>query len=71
MIDLGALTALPVTIYDSRITSNMVVIKAVLSTPGAMNGDWTVSTADGLLTVTGDMSYASNVALYLMKRSYY
>lgn len=61
----ASFTSLPQTITDSRITSDMVALKAVLGTPSAQTGDWTVTTSDGSLTVSGSISGSTTLTLYL------
>lgn len=63
----SSFSSLPQTINSSRITSNMVVVNAVLGTPSAQTGDWTVTTSDGSLQVTGSISGSTTLTLYLMK----
>ena len=60
-----SLFPLPITITDSRITANMEVVHSVLSNPSAQTGDWTVTTSDGSLTVSGSQSGGTNITLYL------
>lgn len=64
--------ALPITITDSEITANMEVIHSVLSNPSAQAGDWTVTTSNGSLTVSGSQSLqagATYITLYLAEPS--
>ena len=67
VIEIATLTALPKTVADERITADMVVVNSVLGTPSAQTSDWTVTTADGSVTVTGDISGSTALTLYLMK----
>lgn len=61
------LSSLPYTMTYSKITSDMVVVKAELATPSAQTGDWTVETSDGSLTIDGSISGSTSLKLYLMK----
>ena len=64
--------ALPITITNSDITANMEVIHSVLSNPSAQAGDWTVTTSDGSLTISGSQSLqagATYITLYLAEPS--
>lgn len=69
----GNFSALPFTYptsgTDSKIESDMVVVKSYLSTPSAQGSDWTVSTASGSLTITGTYSGTTetNITLFLEK----
>lgn len=67
VIEIATFTALPKTVTDERITADMVVVNSVLGTPSAQTSDWTVTTADGSVTVTGDISGSTTLTLYLMK----
>lgn len=68
VITMAAFSSLPQTVTDSRITSDMVVVNSVLGTPSAQTGDWTVSTANGSLTISGSISGSTTLTLYLMKQ---
>ena len=50
---------------DSRITANHEVIHSVIGTPIYQTSDWTVTTANGGLTVNGTCSAATTLILYL------
>ena len=67
VITASSVSALPQTISDSNIESDMVVVNSVLSNPSAQTGDWTVSTSSGTLTISGSISDTTNITLYLMK----
>ena len=62
-----AFTSLPQTITNSNITSDMVVVNSILGSPAAQTGDWTVTTSDGSLTVSGSISGSTTLTLYLAK----
>ena len=67
VIEIATFTALPKTVTDEYITADMVVVNSVLGTPSAQTSDRTVTTADGSVTVTGDISGSTALTLYLMK----
>lgn len=67
VITRATLSTLPITISDSNITSDMVVVNAVIGTPSAQTGDWTVTTSDGSLTVDGNIGSSTSLTLYLAK----
>jgi len=60
----GTISSLPITINDSNITSDMVVIESVLGTPSAQTGDWTITTANGSVTISGSISGSTTLMLY-------
>lgn len=61
----SSFSSLPVTISDSNITADHVVVNSVLSNPSAQTGDWTVTTSTGSLTISGSISGSTTVTLYL------
>lgn len=65
----SSVSSLPVTITDSGISANHVVVKSVLSNPSAQIADWEVNTSDGSLTISSDsesaISGTTDVTLYL------
>lgn len=67
VITSSTFSALPTTITDARITSDMVSLKEVLSNSAAQNGDWEATTADGSVTITGSISGSTSITLYLLK----
>lgn len=62
-----AFSSLPITITNSNITEDMVVVNSVLGTPSAQTGDWTVTTSNGSLTVAGSISGSTTLTLYLAR----
>lgn len=67
VVDITSISALPMTINNANITNDMVVINSVLSNPSAQSGDWTVTTSNGSLTVSGTISGTTDLKLYLNK----
>jgi len=64
----ASISALPVTISNAAIETDMVVINAVLSNPAAQTADWTVNTdTAGQATISGTISGTTDLTLYLMK----
>lgn len=53
------------TITNSKITDDMVVVNSVIGTPANQLGDWTVTTGNGTLTVAGSCGGSTTVTLYL------
>lgn len=67
IVSISSVSSLPVTVNNSDIESDMVVINSELSDPSAQISDWTVTTASGSLTVSGTISGTTNIKLYLTK----
>lgn len=67
VVEVSSFSSLPQTVTNANITSDMVVVNSVLGTPSAQTGDWTVTTANGSLTVAGNISGSTTLTLYLMK----
>lgn len=65
VITSSSFSSLPQTISNTKIKSNHVVVNSVLSNPSAQTGDWTVTTSDGSLTISGSISGTTTVTLYL------
>lgn len=63
----ASFSSLPLTIYNSSLTSNYVVVNSVLSNPSAQTSDWTVATLNGKLTISGNISGSTTITLYLMQ----
>lgn len=64
-VDIASFSSLPQTVSNSAITADHVVVNSVLGTPSAQTGDWTVTTLDGSLTVSGTISGSTTLTLYL------
>ena len=69
IINVASFSSLPQTVSDANIESDMVVVNSVLSTPSAQTADWTVTTSNGSLTISGTsaISGSTTATLYLMK----
>lgn len=61
----SSVSSLPITITNAAITSDMEVVHCVLSDPAAQLNDWTATTSNGSLTITGIISGTTNITLYL------
>ena len=66
-VNCGTISSLPTTINNSNVESDMVVLQSVLGTPSAQVSNWTVTTANGSLTISGTISGSTTLTLYLMK----
>ena len=64
-IDVPSFSSLPVTVTDSAISNAHVVLRETLSNPSAQTSDWTVTTAEGSLTISGGISGSTEVSLIL------
>ena len=69
VLSVSSFNSLPKTVTNANITSDMVVLKAELGTPSAQTADWTVTTSNGSLQITGTsaISGSTTLTLYLMK----
>ena len=64
-VNIPSFSSLPQTITNSLITNKHKVYEATLSNPSAQTGDWTVTTSEGSLTVTGTISGSTALELLL------
>lgn len=67
-LDIASFSSLPQTVSNVNINSNMVVLNSVLGTPSSQTGDWTVTTNNGSLTISGSISGSTTLTLYLMEQ---
>ncbi len=69
VIDIASFSSLPKTVSNSNIESDMIAVNMILGTPSAQTGDWTITTANGRLTISGTsaISGSTTVTLYLTK----
>ena len=69
VVNISSFSSLPKTYTNSNITSDMVVLKAELGTQASQTADWTVTTSNGSLQITGTsaISGSTTLKLYLMK----
>ena len=65
IITQSSVSSLPITITNTAISANHVCVKSILSNPSAQTGDWTVTTSDGSLVLSGSISGTTDVTLYL------
>lgn len=63
----GTISALPSTISDSNVTSDMYVIHSEIGTPAAQLSNWTVTTASGSFTISGTLSGTTTLTLYFAR----
>lgn len=65
VVEAGTISSLPVTITNEEIHESHVVVNSVLGTPSAQTSDWTVTTNEGSLTISGSISGSTTLTLYL------
>ena len=65
ILDCGTISSLPATMTSQWINRHMVCLKAELGNPSAQTGDWTVTTSDGSLTISGDINGSTSLNLVL------
>ena len=63
----GTKTTSDLTISNSAITNDMICVNAVLGTPSAQTGDYTVTTSNGSVVVSGTTVGETTITLYLAK----
>ena len=66
-INIASFSSLPQTVSSSDITEDMVVLGYWLSRPSSQTGEWTVTTSNGALTVSGSISGWTALTLILGK----
>ena len=59
-------STLPKTISNADIKASQVVVNSVLSNPFAQGSDWTITTANGSLTISGTIQDTTTITLYLL-----
>lgn len=67
VVSVPSFSSLPQTISNASVTSDMVVVNSVLSSPTAQTSDWTVTTSNGSLTISGSISGSTTATLYLTR----
>lgn len=65
-VNMGTISSLPITKTAIGVNSNMAIAQAVLGTPSAQTGDWTVNTATNSVTVSGTISGSTTLSLLLV-----
>lgn len=68
-VDCGTITSLPYTKSSPYILAAHSLIYAVLGTPSAQQGDWTVTTANGSVTVSGAIGGSTSLVLFIGRTS--
>lgn len=67
-ISLGTVSSLPTSVSDDRIVAEHIVKPSdcLLSNPSAQTGDWTVTTSDGSVSVSGSISGSTSATIWLV-----
>lgn len=68
VVSFSSFSSLPQSKSNSAITSDMIAVGWELSNPSAQAGDWTITTSNGSVQVSGNMADSSSTTLklYLM-----
>lgn len=66
-IDIASFQTLPQTVTNAAITADMVVLGYWFSRPSSQTGEWTVTTSNGSLTVSGSINGWTALTLILGK----
>lgn len=69
-LTVGAFSSLPLTISNSKITADMVVLSCEFGTTEAIKSDITWTTSAGQLRLTGSMSGTTTAQIVLGKSSF-
>ena len=64
-VSLSSISSLPQTVSSDAITAQHVVIACTLSNPNAQIGNWTCTTSQGSLTISGTIHGTTNITLQL------
>lgn len=70
VVTINNVSALPVTVTDAGVTSDMVCPPGnmYLSNSAAQTDEWTIDTNNGNVTISGSISGSTNITLYLEKQ---
>ena len=66
-VDMGTISALPITKTATGVTADMTVDSWEIGTPSAFRSDLTVTTADGSVTLSGSISGSSTLKIKLSR----
>lgn len=71
-VTISSLSSLPRTVSWNAITASHEIVSYHLSTPTVQTGEWTVTTAAGSVTISGNINGSTTLTLYLAKpRQFY
>lgn len=64
----GTISSLPATLSNPDITADHIVINAILGDVGAQGSDWTFTTSEDSISISGTLNKSTTITLYLVKR---
>ncbi len=69
VLNIPSFNSLPKTVANENITDDMIVVNSELGTPSTQTADWTVTTSNGSLQITGTnaISGSTTAKLYLAR----
>ena len=67
VITTDTFSSLPHTYSNTKIKAHHVVVDSQLSNPSAQTSDWTVTTANGSMTIAGSISGSTTLTVKLTK----
>lgn len=65
VVNIPSFDALPISVSNSHVSTDHVVLASTLSNPAAQVSDWTITTSDGLVSVSGDIVDSTTLQLVL------
>lgn len=66
-VNCGTITSLPFTVTSANILSSHKVAAYRLGSPSAQASEWTITTANGSLTITGTINGSTSLTLELVR----
>ena len=66
VVNISSITSLPYTVENAAITADAVCLRMTLGTPSAQLSDWTFTTSEGSLTISGTLSGTTSAVLYMV-----
>lgn len=67
VISVGTVSSLPITVTNSQITEDMKLVASTVGTPSSQTSDWSITTSNGSLTVSGSISGSTTLELILLE----
>lgn len=65
VIEQSNVSSLPITINNSEITADHILVNSLLSNTAAQTSDWTITTSSGSVQISGSISGTTNIKLLL------
>ena len=66
-VNCGTVSSLPFTKIDSNILASHLPVRRYVASPVVQVSDWTVETADGSLTISGEINGSSLIRVALVR----